>query len=182
MSDLYITAVVARVCGLDWETAQHVSVAPQNFPNPRLVAGRFAREVVNPRDAGARWCSAAMLQRLSPMIGRQTHVIVIDVRDGELMETLTREAKERGITNAAIVSLIGGVDRFTISTMPEDDATADVITDYVVPAEMHGGGEFMDGVPHVHATMAVAGDRGLAGHLHAAHIGTWFARAYVLPF
>lgn len=108
-------------------------------------------------------------------------MIVIDVRNGELIETLAREAKERGIIDAAIVSLIGGVDRFTISTMPEDDATADTITDYSIPAEMHGAGEFVNGIPHVHATMAVAGDRGLAGHLHAAHIGTWFARAYVLP-
>lgn len=107
-------------------------------------------------------------------------MIVIDVRNAELMETLTREAKERGITNAAIVSLIGGVDRFAISTMPEDDATSDVITDYTIPAEMHGAGEIVDGIPHVHATMAVAGDRGLSGHLHAAHIGTWFARAYVI--
>jgi predicted DNA-binding protein with PD1-like motif len=107
-------------------------------------------------------------------------VIVIDVQNGELMETLTRAAKERGINNAAIVSLIGGVDRFTISTMPEDDATSDVITQYELPAEMHGSGEIVDGVPHIHVTMAVAGDRGLAGHLHAAHIGTWFARAYVL--
>jgi len=71
--------------------------------------------------------------------------------------------------------LIGGVDRFTISTMPEDDATSDVITHYEIPAEMHGSGEIVDGVPHIHATMAVAGDCGLAGHLHAPHIGTWFA-------
>lgn len=68
--DLYTTAVVARVCAIDWETAKRLSVAPQGFSNPRLVAERFAREVVNPRDAGARWCSAAMLQRLSPMSGR----------------------------------------------------------------------------------------------------------------
>lgn len=108
-------------------------------------------------------------------------MFVIDVRDAELMETITREAKRLGITNGAIVSLIGGVDRFTVSTMPADDATQDVITDYDMPAEMHGTGEITDGAVHVHATMAVAGDRGVAGHLHRAEIGTWFARAYVLP-
>jgi len=108
-------------------------------------------------------------------------VFVIDVRDAELMETVTREAKRLGITNGAIVSLIGGVDRFTVSTMPADDATKDVITDYDMPAEMHGTGEITDGTVHVHATMAVAGDRGVAGHLHRAEVGTWFARAYVLP-
>lgn len=108
-------------------------------------------------------------------------MFVIDVRDAELMETLTREAKRLGITDGALVSLIGGVDRFTLSTMPADDATQDIITSYDQPAEMHGAGEIKDGVVHVHATMAVEGDRGLSGHLHRAEIGTWFARAYVLP-
>jgi hypothetical protein len=29
--------------------------------------------------------------------------------------------------------------------------------------------------------MAVQGDRAVAGHLHKAQIGTFFARAYVIP-
>jgi len=33
---------------------------------------------------------------------------------------------------------------------------------------------------HIHAVMAVEGDRGIAGHLHRADIGAWFARAYVI--
>jgi predicted DNA-binding protein with PD1-like motif len=108
-------------------------------------------------------------------------VIVIDVRNAELVETIAAEAKERGITDAAIVSLIGGVDSFTVSTMPELDATKDIVADYSVPAEMHGSGEIKDGVVHVHATFGVEGDRAVVGHVHAAHIGTWFARAYLLP-
>lgn len=68
--DLYLTAVVARVCSLDWATATRLTRDPAGFPQPVLVAERFAREAVNPADAGARWCSAAMLQRLSPLIGR----------------------------------------------------------------------------------------------------------------
>src|SRR5882724_1277992 len=96
------------------------------------------------------------------------------------METVTKEAQRRGITNGAIVSLIGAVDSFTISTMPEHDATKDVITDYAMPAEMTGTGEIVNGTVHVHAVMAVEGDRGVAGHLHRAEIGAWFARAYVL--
>ena len=32
---------------------------------------------------------------------------VIEVRDGELLDGITRAAKELGITDAAIVSLIG---------------------------------------------------------------------------
>jgi transcriptional regulator with XRE-family HTH domain len=68
-SDRYLTAVVARVCSLDWSTAVRVAREPAMFPEPSLVADRFAREALNPQDAGARWCSAMMLQRLSPMIG-----------------------------------------------------------------------------------------------------------------
>ncbi|WP_156755731.1 PCC domain-containing protein [Actinokineospora pegani] len=105
---------------------------------------------------------------------------VLDVTNGELVESLTRKAEEQGIANAAIVSLIGGVDSFTVSTMPADDATKDNISDYRLPAEMHGAGEIKDGVVHIHATMAVEGDKAIAGHLHRAQIGTWFARAYVI--
>lgn len=106
---------------------------------------------------------------------------VIEIKNAELLETIAQRAKELGITRGAIVSLIGAVDTFTISTMPASDATADVITDYELPAEMHGTGEITDGEVHVHATMAVEGDRGLSGHVHRAQVGTWFARAYVLP-
>lgn len=107
-------------------------------------------------------------------------MFVLEVTDDELIESLTRQAKELDIGNAAIVSLIGGVDSFTVSTMPADDARKDVISSYSLPAEMHGSGEIKDGVVHVHATMAVQGDRAVAGHVHSARIGTWFARAYVI--
>ncbi|MGH3767343.1 MAG: helix-turn-helix domain-containing protein [Pseudonocardiaceae bacterium] len=66
----YMTAVVSRVCGLDWSVAAALAQDPAGFPHPVLVAQRFAREAVNDRDAGARWCAAAMLQALSPLIGR----------------------------------------------------------------------------------------------------------------
>ena len=105
---------------------------------------------------------------------------VIEVRDAELMESLTAEAQRLGIVNGAITSLIGAVDGFTISTMREHDALDDVVTDYSAPAEMTGTGEIVDGTVHVHAVMAVEGDRCIGGHLHAATVGTFFARAYVI--
>jgi uncharacterized protein len=108
-------------------------------------------------------------------------VVVIDVRNAELMETVTSEATRLGITNGAIVSLIGAVDSFTISTMPRDDATKDIITDYSAPAEMTGTGEITNGTVHIHAVMAIEGDQAVAGHLHRAEIGTFFGRAYVIP-
>ncbi|HWR46560.1 MAG TPA: hypothetical protein VN327_02910, partial [Pseudonocardiaceae bacterium] len=66
----YMASVVACVCGLDWPVAAQLAENPEGFPQPILVAQRFAREAVSDRDAGARWCAAAMLQALSPMIGR----------------------------------------------------------------------------------------------------------------
>lgn len=88
---------------------------------------------------------------------------------------------DAGITHGAIVSLIGAVNSFTLSTMPADDATKDVITDYSQPGETSGTGEIIDSVVHIHATMAVAGGKGVSGHLHGASADTWFARAYVIP-
>lgn len=107
-------------------------------------------------------------------------MVVIEVRNAELLETVTKEVEGLGIKNGAIVSLIGAVDRFTVSTMPARDATQDVITEYSLPAEMSGTGEIVDGNVHIHAVMAVEGDRGIAGHLHRAEIGAWFARVYVI--
>jgi predicted DNA-binding protein with PD1-like motif len=107
-------------------------------------------------------------------------VVVIEIRNAELMETVTKEAQRQGILNGAIVSLIGAVDSFTISTMPKHDASKDVLTEYAMPAEMTGTGEIVDGTVHIHTVMAVEGDRGVTGHLHRAEVGSWFARVYVL--
>lgn len=106
---------------------------------------------------------------------------VITVENDELLDSITRQAKDLGIRNAAIVTLIGAADSFTISTMPADDASADTITNYELPAEMTATGEIVGGVVHVHAAMAVEGDRAVAGHLHRAVVRTHFARAYIHP-
>lgn len=104
---------------------------------------------------------------------------VITVENDELLTAITRQASDLGIRNAAIVTLIGAADSFTISTMPADNARADTVTDYDLPAEMTATGEIVDGVVHIHAAMAVHGDRAVAGHLHRAQIATHFARAYL---
>ena len=106
---------------------------------------------------------------------------VLEVRNGELIESITRQAAEQGISHAAIVALIGAADSFTVSTNPAGDPTAHTLSGYPLPAEMTGTGEIIDGKPHIHAVMAVQGDRAVAGHLHKAQIGTFFARAYVIP-
>jgi predicted DNA-binding protein with PD1-like motif len=106
---------------------------------------------------------------------------VLEVRNTELLESITKQAAELGITDAAIVTLIGAADSFTVSTNPAGDATGHTITSYPLPAEMTATGEIIDGKPHIHAVMAIQGDRAVAGHLHQAQIGTWFAHAYVMP-
>jgi predicted DNA-binding protein with PD1-like motif len=108
-------------------------------------------------------------------------VHVIEVRNAELMESITKQAAERGITYAAIVALIGAIDSFTVSTNPAGDATAHTYSSYALPAEMTATGEIVDGKPHIHAVMAVQGDRAIGGHLHKAQVDTSFARAYVIP-
>jgi hypothetical protein len=106
---------------------------------------------------------------------------VLEVRNGELMDSLTEQAAELGITNAAIVTLIGAIDSFTVSTNPAADPTAHTYSTYPLPAEMTATGEFVAGKPHIHAVMAVQGDRTIGGHLHRAYLDTSFARAYVIP-
>ncbi|MDX3025376.1 helix-turn-helix domain-containing protein [Streptomyces acidiscabies] len=68
---LYMTAVTSRVCAVDWTTAGRIASRPTAYAHRAdFLATRFAREALNPRDSGARWCSSVMLRELSPMIGR----------------------------------------------------------------------------------------------------------------
>jgi predicted DNA-binding protein with PD1-like motif len=46
---------------------------------------------------------------------------------------------------------------------------------------MTATGEIIDGKPHIHAVLAIQGDRVVAGHLIQAHFGTSFAHAYLIP-
>jgi predicted DNA-binding protein with PD1-like motif len=108
-------------------------------------------------------------------------VHILEVRNAELMESITKQAAEQGIAYAAIVALIGAVDSFTVSTPPAEDPTAHTYSRYNLPAEMTATGEIVDGKPHIHAVMAVQGDRTIGGHLHEAQLGSSFARAYVIP-
>jgi predicted DNA-binding protein with PD1-like motif len=125
-----------------------------------------------------RWARIDQEQRNSEEL---EDMYVLEVRHGELMESLTEQAAELDITNAAIVTLIGAIDSFTVSTNPASDPTAHTYSTYDLPAEMTATGEFVDGRPHIHAVMAVQGDRTIGGHLHRARLDTSFARAYVIP-
>jgi predicted DNA-binding protein with PD1-like motif len=108
-------------------------------------------------------------------------VFVIEVVEGELLEEIRQAVKEKGVTSAAVVSLIGAVDDFVISSMPLNDATRDQPLSYAMPAEVTGTGEITGGEPHLHVVMAVQGNKALAGHLRRAEIRTHSVRAYLLP-
>jgi hypothetical protein len=95
-----------------------------------------------------------------------------------------RDAEEwprPGSTPSPDAAIVGAIDSFTVSTNPAGDATAHTYSSYPLPAEMTATGEIVDGKPHIHAVIAVQGDRTIGGHLHQAHIRTSFARAYVIP-
>jgi uncharacterized protein len=107
-------------------------------------------------------------------------VTVFELREGELWAGIERKAKDAGITRAAIVSVIGWVEGFTVSTSTADGSAQDVETAYDQPADLMGNGDIIAGRPHVHVTMAVEGDRAVAGHLISATIGNGYAYVYLI--
>ncbi len=57
---LYLTAVASRTMRLPWEAAQRIAEAP-SIDTGRLPI--LLKEVGNPYDSGARWCSLVLLAR-----------------------------------------------------------------------------------------------------------------------
>lgn len=109
-------------------------------------------------------------------------MLLVSANSGdEVIESVTRQLKQLNVTNGAIVSLIGAVDSCAISNMPEKDASRDIVTEYRQPCELLGTGEIKDGVVHIHVVLGREGDIAVAGHLHWAHVETFFVNAYVLP-
>lgn len=66
---LYSTAVLSRVCGLDWQAAERIARNPLELYDPTTAARRLSLETLNSADAGARWCASHLLRELSPMLG-----------------------------------------------------------------------------------------------------------------
>lgn len=109
-------------------------------------------------------------------------MLLLTTRPGqEVVGSLRDQLAALGIRSAAVVSLIGAVDSCAISTMEAGDATKDVITEYDQPFELSGGGEVVDGTPHLHVVLGGPGDAALAGHLHWAKVNHFFVNAYVSP-
>lgn len=115
------------------------------------------------------------LSRRNPL----STVLVPVNRDQEVIETIAREASKRGIT-AVSISLIGAVQRATVSVMKKDQPKTDYLREYDQPFELTGTREIIHDGVHVHVTLA-GEDLIVAGHLHAATVQDLFVRAYVTP-
>src|ERR1700731_4525369 len=128
-------------------------------------------------------CGAQRHERATctPTAAGRAPMHVIEVRNAELLESITQQAAEHGIIYAPIGALLGAVASFTGPPTPAGAPTANPYPSYPLPAEMTATGEIVDGKPHIHAVMAVQGDRTIGGHLQTGPLGTSFARAYVIP-
>lgn len=109
-------------------------------------------------------------------------MIKVRVEPGaEVLKALTAEIEARGISEGAIVSLIGAVDGFCISNMPKKDALQDILTEYSQPAELSGTGAISDGKVHIHVVLGQEDHSTLSGHLHWAKVNSWFVEAFIVP-
>jgi uncharacterized protein len=97
----------------------------------------------------------------------------------EVIESITRQIADRSIKTASL-TIIGAVKGCTLSVMPKDDETDDILTDYDQPFEITGTGEVINGTVHVHVSACGEG-RTAVGHLHRAIVSHWFVRANVTP-
>jgi hypothetical protein len=90
----YLTAVAARVLGMEWSTADRLAADAQQAFTGRgetripladtdIAAARFAEEITNNHDGGARWCATVFLQYLSPSTPRLTRRALMNALDSE---------------------------------------------------------------------------------------------------
>lgn len=108
------------------------------------------------------------------------HVVAVDSGQ-EVIATVSDYVKASGINRGAIVSVVGAVSSCTLSNMPADDASSDIVTTLEQPLELSGTGEVNDGTPHIHCVVSGEGNVTTAGHLHAAWVDNWFVRVYISP-
>ncbi|MFE6054112.1 PCC domain-containing protein [Kitasatospora sp. NPDC056446] len=107
---------------------------------------------------------------------------IFEVRNGDLIESLTRQIKAPWIPDAAIVTVVGIVDDFAVLTTPSDDPGTQRLHEYDKPGGIVSAvGEVRDGQVRLHASFAVDEGRVIGGHVQRATIGRHFARVYLLP-
>lgn len=106
-------------------------------------------------------------------------MLKIEIKKGEeIIKKITDIIKEKQIKTGSL-TLIGGVDSCCISTMPKNDATKDILTEYHEPLELSGTGEIVNGKIHIHVTLGREDKSTLSGHLHWGKVATWFVNVYI---
>ncbi|RKT53270.1 helix-turn-helix domain-containing protein [Saccharothrix australiensis] len=68
---LCLASEVSRLTQCGWETALQVADDPTTAPEPRRLAGKLAKEAVDPKDTESRWCAGYLLQRMAAVLGAE---------------------------------------------------------------------------------------------------------------
>lgn len=109
-------------------------------------------------------------------------LVTVTVKPGEeVLESIGRQLKAVGVTDGAIVSLIGAVDTCRISNMAKTDHRENIMIQLRQPLELSGTGEIKAGKVHIHCTISGENHLAMGGHLHWAEVHNHFVNAYVLP-
>ena len=106
----------------------------------------------------------------------------IEINSGEeIIETLTNFLKKHGITEGAIVSVIGATGSCKVTSMHKNDAKKIIEKEYHEPLEITGTGEIENGIPHIHAVFGREDQSAIHGHLEWGNVTDWFVHVYLLP-
>jgi predicted DNA-binding protein with PD1-like motif len=112
----------------------------------------------------------------------ENRMICIELKHCEnMLSELEKRAKDHGVEEAAIVSMIGALDSCVISNMDKKDALKDLLEEYSIPLEVTGSGYISKSKAHVHVIASSNNGETYAGHLHSAIVDTWFVRVYLMP-
>ncbi|HSA83504.1 MAG TPA: PPC domain-containing DNA-binding protein [Patescibacteria group bacterium] len=109
-------------------------------------------------------------------------MIKIEVRKGEeVVETVTAYLTKHDIKTGVIVSVIGALNEFSLSSMDKHDEKKVITTEYTEAVELSGNGEITDGKPHFHVTLGREDQQALHGHLEWGKVNEWFVHVYIMP-
>ncbi|MDR6318941.1 transcriptional regulator with XRE-family HTH domain [Actinoplanes couchii] len=101
--ELYLTAVLSRVLGLPWEAAAKMATTGAGAASTDHL-DLLTKELENPADAGARWCSILLLHR-----SRQDNEPVVTA---SLLRSLRTEPSREALR--AVGAALAGEDPLTI--------------------------------------------------------------------
>lgn len=84
--ELYLTAVLHRVLGLEWNAATNLAASPEPFSLKQLEL--LSGELSNPNDSGARYCAVLLLSRRRQTEPEATSALLSALRSETCRENL----------------------------------------------------------------------------------------------